>query len=84
MEYNSCREAIHSVRQDCSSLATQDERDSCMSKKNVHYKSENCSCSAAPLQCNISGNTQPRFACVPDSTEPQLVYGTHMQGKHGV
>ena len=81
MQHDSCREALHKVRLDCSSLPTEQERTACKQQMNVHEVSTNCKCNNTPTECVIAGNTQRQYACVPGSTEPQVVFGMGMMGK---
>ena len=64
-----------------SSLPTEQERTACKQQMNVHEVSTNCKCNNTPTECVIAGNTQRQYACVPGSTEPQVVFGMGMMGK---
>ena len=81
MEYSDCREAIHTTRLSCDVMTTQQERDECRMNLNVHTDANKVSCRQKPLQCNISGDSQARYACCPNSVVPQTVYGTQLFGK---
>jgi hypothetical protein len=75
MEYDSCAAALHLAHQNCAALPTQGERSACEREHNVHRAAADCSCPRTPLTCRVAGWTEPKYACVPRSTEAQQVYG---------
>lgn len=80
MQYDSCRDAIQASREACSKLSTREEREACAARMNVSDTKEGVVCEGEALRCNISGYSDPKYACVPKATLPQTVHGVHLNG----
>lgn len=78
--YQSCNDALHTVRRECPPAGSPDY-DQCMRGKNVHALAQGVrECPAGAVRCELAGTTAPRFACVLDATAPQTVYGLPLHG----